>query len=576
MSRNEMDALGWDELDILLISGDAYVDHPSFGVALLGRWLQAHGYRVGIVAQPRWDTAEDIKCMGRPRLFAGVTAGAIDSMLAHYTAFRKKRSDDAYTPGGQSGTRPNHASMVYTGLVRQAFKGLPVILGGVEASLRRATHYDFWSNKLKRSILLDSKADLLVFGMGERAILEIANRLRARAEFDAPVKKVLRNIPGTVFAVNKSETWEAPGTVALREFPSHEAIQEDAKLLMKATIGSEHHTNEANSWAMQRTGDRRLVFAPPSPHLTTAELDRLYDLPFTRLAHPIYDQPIPADEMIRFSVTSHRGCSGGCTFCSIGLHQGRDIRSRSEESIRKEVEAMTKHPKWKGSVSDVGGPSANMWGAKCSLPAGDGPCRRPSCITPKICKFFKTEQDELAKMLDGLTHIQGVKHVRVASGVVYDLALKEKSYLSALVTDFVGGQLKIAPEHQNNRVLELMRKPSFDNFEEFLTTFENESRSAEKEQYVIPYLMSGFPGCRNEDMQDLSNWLKSRGWRPQQVQCFVPTPGAVATAMFYCGIDTKGKPIEVARTDAERLAQHRILMPDVGKPPKKTRQLSRR
>ncbi len=538
-TRREMEQLGYDELDILLVSGDAYVDHPSFGAALLGRWLAAHGWRVGIVPQPHWDTPEDVMRLGRPRLFAGVSAGALDSLVAHYTAFRKKRSDDAYTPGGLAGKRPNRAAIVYASLIKKAFPGLPIVLGGVEASLRRAAHYDFWSDCVRRSILLDSKADLLVYGMGERAILEIARR--------SADQQSLKNIPGTAFI----------GTcVAALRLPSYEEIQADPKKLMTATLGLEEQMRQG-VWASQAHAGRDVVFTPPAEPLSTQEMDKLYTLDFTRSPHPSYKEPIPAVEMIQFSITSHRGCAGGCSFCSLALHQGRRIASRSRESLETEVRGLTRRKDWTGSITDVGGPSANMWGARCT--ADPKACKRPSCLTPSLCPNFQDNQDELARLLQGLSQIHGVRHLRVASGVRHDLAMRSPAYVRALAARFTGGQLKLAPEHCSDAVLKLMRKPAFASFERFLTIFDKQSRAAGKEQYVVPYLMSGFPGCTDEDMRELSEWLAARGWKPRQVQCFLPTPGTVATAMFYAGIDPEGRRIKVARTDAERLRQHGIL-----------------
>lgn len=549
MSRAEMTALGWDALDVLLVTGDAYVDHPSFGAALLGRWLLGQGYRVGVVAQPRWDTAADVACLGRPRLFCGVTAGALDSMLAHYTAFRKKRHDDAFTPGGRAGARPNRASLVYTGLVRQAFPGLPVVVGGIEASLRRASHYDFWSNSLRRSLLLDSKADVLVYGMAERAILEIAARLDKGES--------LADIAGTVRALAKGDS--APDAEQVVLLPSHEEIAADPKALMTATLAIERQVHEGSRYAMQESGGRRVLIMPPAAPLTREELEAVYRLPFTRRAHPSYTEPVPALEMIQFSITAHRGCGGGCSFCSLALHQGRRIVSRGKQSILDEAAALAAHPQWTGSITDVGGPSANMWGARCRIDAKG--CRRTSCLTPEICRHFEADQRALRALLDAVAQVPGVRHVRVASGIRHDLALRDPAYVRTLVARYTGGQLKLAPEHACDRVLNLMRKPSFAVFERFLTVFERETRSAGKEQYVVPYLLTAFPGCTEADMRDLAAWLRKRGWKPRQVQCFVPTPGTVATAMYWAGIDPEGKPITVARTDSQRLRQHHLLAP---------------
>ncbi len=552
MSREEMRVLGWDALDILFVTGDAYVDHPAFGVALLGRWLTAHGYRVGLVAQPRWQDAEDIARMGRPRLFAGVTAGALDSLLAHYTAFRKKRHDDAYTPGGNAGARPNRACIVYANLVRRAFPGLPVILGGIEASLRRITHYDFWTDALRRSILLDAKADLLIYGMGERAVLETARRCAAGES--------LADIPGTARIAAPDQL---PTDAPVIRLPSHEAMEADPLQLLHATLALERQVHKGDSYAVQSVGTRAVILAPPAAPLSTEEMDRLYGLPFARAAHPSYTAAIPAEEMLRASVTSHRGCGGGCSFCSLALHQGRRISSRSEESILEEVRRMARRPRFSGAISDVGGPTANMWQAHCAL--GGASCRRASCCHPTPCKSFITPQRRHVALLRAIRDLPGIKHVRVASGIRADLALRDDEAVYAYTKEFTGGQLKVAPEHCSDAVLRLMRKPPLEIFERFLAAFRRNSRQAGREQYVVPYLMSGFPGCTDEDMRELARRLAVRGWKPQQVQCFIPTPGTVATAMFYAGADERGNPLYVARTDAERLRQHRILMPSFGR-----------
>ena len=551
MSRPEMDRLGWKELDVLLVSGDAYIDHPSFGTAMLGRWLVLHGYRVGIVAQPRWTSPDDLLVMGRPKLFAGVTAGALDSMLAHYTAFRKKRHDDAYTPGGLAGARPNRACLVYAGLVKQAFPKLPIVLGGIEASLRRITHYDFWTDKLRRSILLDAKADLLLYGMAERGILAAAQRLASSLPLADP------SIPGAAY-IGIAENLPAGAEVA--ELPAHEEILADPKKLMTATLAMEAHIHHASSYAIQRVEGRSLILTPPQS-IDTADLDRLYTLPFTREPHPAYKgKKIPAADMIRFSITSHRGCGGGCSFCTLAAHQGRTIRSRSRASIVAEAESMTRHPRFTGSISDVGGPTANMWGGACTTDPSR--CQRASCLFPEICPNFVVDQMRLIELLEKVRAVPGVKHVRVASGVRHDLALKDVRYIRALVRDFVGGQLKIAPEHLADDVLRLMRKPDSKVFEQFMDLFNKECAAAGKQQFVVPYLISAFPGCTRQHMEQLAKWLARRGWRPEQVQCFIPLPGTVAAAMYYAGIDATGQPIPVARTDAERLKMHYTLLGD--------------
>ena len=566
-TRKEMDRAGWSELDILLVSGDAYMDHPTFGIPLLGRLLVAHGYRVGIVAQPDWENPESLLDMGRPRLYAGVSAGAIDSMLAHYTAFRKLRHDDAYTPGGKHGKRPNRACIVYTNLVRRAFAGIPVILGGIEASLRRVTHYDFWTNKLRRSILLDSKADLAVYGMGEYAMLTAARRLDALGldqvdlrEHKDIIRESLADIQGTVYATNQAGLPDRSRTVFL---PSHEDITSDAPKLLEATLLLEQQVHEAKRYAVQECGGRFIVNAPPAPFLNEKEMDFLYDLPYARKQHPSYTEPVPAMSMIAESITSHRGCGGGCSFCSLALHQGRRIRSRSEESILREAKTIGAMHKKACSISDVGGPSANMWGATCAKDPSK--CKRKSCMFPKPCPSFSVRQEDQLDLLERVAEVDKIKNVRVASGVRYDLALREPKFLRRFIRQYVGGQLKVAPEHIADGVLNYMRKPGLDVFLQMLDVFAEESRKAGKEQYVIPYLMSSFPGCTEQDMRKLGNFLKERGWKPQQVQCFIPTPGTVATAMFYAEVDEKGNKIFVAKTDAQRLKLHHLLMPTMGR-----------
>lgn len=573
--------MGWERPDVLLVSGDAYVDHPSFGPALLGRWLVEHGFSVAILAQPRWEgpgALEDFSRLPRPRLFAGVTAGAIDSMLAHHTAFRKKRRDDAYTPGGKSGARPNRASIVYTGLARRVFPGLPVLLGGLEASLRRLSHYDFWTDSLRRSILLDSKADLILCGMAEQSLVKaalIADRLARESGSEEVDRKALaaacRHLPGAVTALPERELESLPEEIRgdLVRLPAHEEIEREPRKLLQATLELEKQVHQGRSHLCQLSGDRALLLAPFDFTAGSEKfMDRLYALPFARLPHPSYTQPIPAWEMIRTSITTHRGCGGGCSFCSLALHQGRRLTSRSRASILEEAENIAAGPKsgkgrggppkWAGSISDVGGPSANMWQGRCALDSGR--CTRPSCLFPQICPGFKVDQSRAVALLREVKDLPGVRHVRVASGVRFDLALQNSEALEAYCMEFTGGQLKVAPEHTCAPVLRQMRKPPPELFEKFLQAFARHSRQAGKEQYVIPYLISAFPGCTDEHMRALKKWLKQRGWSPKQVQCFIPTPGTVATAMFYCGQDAEDRPIPVARSDRDRLRQHHILL----------------
>ena len=552
-SLKEMQNLGWEELDILLIQGDAYIDHPAQGPALLGRWLIAHGYRVGLISQPRWQNPdqarEDLTAMGRPRLYAALSAGSMDSMLAHYTAFRKKRSDDALTPGGHSGARPNRATLVYSGLARAAFPGLPVLIGGLEASLRRLSHYDFWQDKLRRSFLLESKADLLVYGPGERPLLEAAERLKAG-------HSDLSGLPGTATAESAAEA-ARPGRV---ELPSHEAIESDRRLLMAATITAEKLAHNGGQTAYQISANQAVIIHPPAEVLTTAEMDRLYSLPFTRQAHPSYRLAVPALEVLSKSITTHRGCGGGCSFCSLALHQGRRISSRSADSITAEAKSLGRVKP--AALSDVGASTANLWNASCrSDPAR---CQRPSCLWPNLCPHLKADQGQWVGLLQKIAGLPNIKQVRVASGVRYDLALRDEKALEQFLAGFVGGQLKVAPEHLDPNVLKLMRKPAPDVFQKFIRLFQKVR--AGRPCYLIPYLISAFPGSDSKAMKHLAEWFQHRNWRPRQVQAFIPTPGTVATAMYYAGIDEKGQPLKVALSDRERLEQHSFLAPEKSAP----------
>ncbi|GAB6036074.1 YgiQ family radical SAM protein [Fundidesulfovibrio butyratiphilus] len=555
MSAEEMHALDWAELDVLLISGDAYVDHPSFGVPLLGRWLVAHGLRTGICAQPGWTDPSALLSMGRPRLFVGVSAGALDSMLAHYTAFRKKRSEDAYTPGGQAGARPNRAATVYANLARRAFPGLPVVLGGIEASLRRVSHYDFWTDALRRSIVLDAKATAVLYGMAEHSLLALARALDQTPNPDpAALRALVSRLPGAAFA---GRTEDVPQGMPVLTLPSHEAIHADPRLLVEATSLLERHVHQDTHVAVQPSGDRLVILTPPGRGIEGADLDALAELPFTREPHPVYTKPIPATAMMRTSLTTHRGCAGGCSFCALALHQGRRVRSRSRDSVLNEAARFRDLAGFTGSISDAGGPSANMWGARC---LGDpSRCVRPSCLTPSLCPQFSLDQNGYVDLLDALKALPHVRHVRVASGWRMDLALEDPRAMERMVRDYVGGQAKVAPEHISPHVLALMRKPGFAVFEEFRRLFEAQSARAGKKQYLIPYLMSAFPGCTRQDMRDMADWLRQNGWKPEQVQCFIPLPGTMAAAMFFARVDTKGRPLYVETTDAGRLAQHGLL-----------------
>jgi uncharacterized radical SAM protein YgiQ len=552
MSQREVDERGWDGVDVVFVSGDAYVDHPSFATAILGRVLEAAGYRVAVVAQPDWHSCEDWRRFGRPRLFFAVSAGNMDSMINHYTANRKVRNDDAYSPGGRIGLRPDRATLAYCQRARQAYKGVPVIAGGVEASLRRLAHYDYWSDKVRRSILLDAKADLVVFGMGEEAILQIARRLAAGQNI-----RQLRDMRGVAFAMGASET--APEEALV--LPSYEDVVRDTLAFAEATRLIHNETNPYNARRLVQWHDRQAVVCnPPRFPLPQKAMDAIYGLPYTRRPHPSYRDPIPAHEMIEDSVTIMRGCFGGCTFCSITAHQGRIIQSRSRESVVGEIQRMAENPDFKGVVSDIGGPTANMYEMKCRKPEVEAICRRQSCVHPTICKLLGTDHAPLVQLMREARRVPGVKKVLVASGIRMDLARRDPEYLRELAKHHVGGLLKVAPEHTDSEVLRLMRKPCNDDFEKFAAAFERESRKAGKRQHVVPYFIASHPGSNLDAMIDLALFLKRNGYRPDQVQDFIPAPMDVATAMYYTGIDpfTK-KPVDVARHLRDRKLQRALL-----------------
>lgn len=544
LNLEEARRLGWAELDIILISGDAYLDHPAQGPALLGRWLTAHGFRVGLLAQPDWRRPESFLKLGQPRLFAALSAGALDSMLAHYTAFRKKRRDDPLSPGGRPGFRPNRATLVYSGLARAAFPGKPVVIGGLEASLRRFVHYDFWQDKLRGPILLDAKADLLVYGPGERPLLALARRLAGQ---DGALAG--RGWPGT------AEAWPGPPPAEAVILPSLEEIAAQPFKLLEAALISEKLVHQGRRPLYQRAGGRGVLFQPPAEPLSVKEMDFLYQLPFSRRAHPGYRAPIPALTMLAASLTTHRGCGGGCSFCSLALHQGRRISSRSLKSVLAEAERLKiAYPKGL-FLSDLGGPTANMWGAVCRGRPDE--CARVSCLWPRKCPNFAADQKRWLAGLKAVAALPGLKGVRVASGLRFDLLLDDLQTAKEFLGAFGGGQLKVAPEHAADAVLKLMRKPPLKTFEKFLAAFEELSPAG---QFLVPYLISGFPGCREKDMAYLAAWLRRRNWRPRQVQSFIPTPGTVATAMYYAGRDPAGRPLETARSDRERQRQHQQLL----------------
>jgi uncharacterized radical SAM protein YgiQ len=552
MSMAEAKSYGWDELDIVFVTGDAYIDHPSFAMAILGRVLQAAGFRVGIVSQPDWHSCEDWKRFGRPRLFFGISAGNMDSMINHYTANRKVRNSDAYSPGGRIGLRPDRATLAYCQRAREAYKGVPVIAGGVEASLRRVAHYDYWSDKVRRSILLDSKADLVVFGMGENPIVEIAQRFA-----EGHSVREMRDMRGVAFALGASETPPSDAVV----LPSYEEICADKVAFAEATKLLHNETNPYNARRLvQWHGNQAIVVNPPQFPVSQDAMDRIYGFPYTRLPHPSYQEPIPAFNMIKDSVTIMRGCFGGCTFCSITAHQGRVIQSRSKDSVLKEIEEMTANPKFKGIISDIGGPTANMYQMRCTRPEVEAKCRRQSCVHPSICKLLGTDHGPLIELMREARGVPGIRKVLVASGIRMDLAQRSPEYMSELAQHHVGGLLKVAPEHASPDVLNHMKKPSIDEFGHFAEKFTRESKKAGKKQYLVPYFIASHPGSDLNAMIDLAVFLKRNGYKPDQVQDFIPAPMDVATAMYYTGMDpfTK-KPVYIARSLRDRKMQRALM-----------------
>jgi len=550
MNRNEMDLLGWDSCDVILVTGDAYVDHPSFGMAVIGRVLESQGFRVGIISQPDWNTTDQFKELGRPNLYFGITSGNMDSMVNRYTADRRLRHNDSYTPNDEGGKRPDRAVTVYAQKCREAFSNATIVIGGIEASLRRIAHYDYWSDKVRRSVLLDSKADLLLYGNAERAIVDVTHRF-ARGE----TPEDMRDIRGIAFATNTIlNGWTeldlhdidnheislvSPKKTDSRtviRLPSYEQVSEDPETYAHASRLLHIESNPGNARPLiQKHGNRNVwVTEPPIP-LTTKEMDGVFALPYARAPHPVYGEAkIPAWEMIRFSVNIMRGCFGGCSFCSITEHEGRIIQSRSEESILKEIEDIRdKVPGFTGVISDVGGPTANMYRMACKDKKIEAICRKPSCVFPDICKNLNTDHKPLIELYKKARKIDGVKKILVASGLRYDLAVKSPEYIKELASHHVGGYLKIAPEHTEDAPLAKMMKPGIGSYDRFKSMFETASRSAGKKQYLIPYFIAAHPGTSDHDMMNLAIWLKKNGFRADQVQTFLPSPMALSSAMYY-------------------------------------------
>ncbi|WP_373759477.1 YgiQ family radical SAM protein [Bacteroides heparinolyticus] len=579
-TKKETELRGWNELDVILFSGDAYVDHPSFGAAVIGRILEAEGLRVAIIPQPNWrDDLRDFKKLGRPRLFFGISPGCMDSMVNKYTANKRLRSDDAYTPDARPDMRPEYPSIVYTQILKRLYPDVPVVLGGIEASMRRLTHYDYWQDRVRPSILVDSGADSIIYGMGEKPIVELAGRLKRRLETTGTndgetasltkeeFKQLISDIPQMVYL--EKEVLAQEGDITLF---SHEECLKDKR---KEAANFRHIEEESNKYAaariLQKTGRQTVVVNPPYPPLTEAELDRSFDLPYTRLPHPKYKgKRIPAYDMIKFSVNLHRGCFGGCAFCTISAHQGKFIVSRSKESILKEVKALTELPDFKGYLSDLGGPSANMYRMKGQDEALCRKCRRPSCIHPRVCPNLNTDHRPLLDIYRAVDALPGIKKSFIGSGVRYDLLLHRsknaeankstEEYTRELIVRHVSGRLKVAPEHTSDRVLDVMRKPPFARFGEFKKIFDKINHEEGLRQQLIPYFISSHPGCREEDMAELAVITKRMDFHLEQVQVFTPTPMTVATEAWHTGYHPYTlEPVFCAKTPQQKLAQRRFF-----------------
>ncbi|WP_373843287.1 YgiQ family radical SAM protein [Bacteroides heparinolyticus] len=579
-TKKETELRGWNELDVILFSGDAYVDHPSFGAAVIGRILEAEGLRVAIIPQPNWrDDLRDFKKLGRPRLFFGISPGCMDSMVNKYTANKRLRSDDAYTPDARPDMRPEYPSIVYTQILKRLYPDVPVVLGGIEASMRRLTHYDYWQDRVRPSILVDSGADSIIYGMGEKPIVELAGRLKRRLETAGTddgetasltkeeFKQLISDIPQMVYL--EKEVLAQEGDITLF---SHEECLKDKR---KEAANFRHIEEESNKYAaariLQKTGRQTVVVNPPYPPLTEAELDRSFDLPYTRLPHPKYKgKRIPAYDMIKFSVNLHRGCFGGCAFCTISAHQGKFIVSRSKESILKEVKALTELPDFKGYLSDLGGPSANMYRMKGQDEALCRKCRRPSCIHPRVCPNLNTDHRPLLDIYRAVDALPGIKKSFIGSGVRYDLLLHRsknaeankstEEYTRELIVRHVSGRLKVAPEHTSDRVLDVMRKPPFARFGEFKKIFDKINHEEGLRQQLIPYFISSHPGCREEDMAELAVITKRMDFHLEQVQDFTPTPMTVATEAWHTGYHPYTlEPVFCAKTPQQKLAQRRFF-----------------
>lgn len=554
INKSDLQQRGWEELDVIIVSGDAYVDHPAWAAAILGRFMEHNGYQVGIIAQPDWRNLNDIRQLGQPRLFFAISGGNMDSMVNHYTADKKKRHEDAYSPGGKTGLRPDRPTIVYSNLVRQAYPGVPIVIGGVEASLRRLAHYDYWSDQVRRSILVDSKADLLVYGMGEHNLLEIARSLKGGKDI-----AYLRKLRGTCY-LSKSMPEHA------LELPSFEELVGDVRAFARATKMIQEEMNPFSARTLaQKQGDRWVIQNPFPLPLSTEQLDEIYELSFMRRYHPSYEAlgGVPGLKPVQFSIVTHRGCFGGCAFCSLSQHQGKFIQNRSAVSIVNEAHSLTNHPDFKGTIPDVGAPSANMYGLKGLDEELCHSCNRSSCLFPAVCKNLNTDHSPSVELWQRLRKIKEIKHFFVSSGVRYDLVLKDTSrrYLRDLCSYHVSGQLKIAPEHVSERVTRAMHKPGKSEYTRFMEAFKKVNLELGKDQYIVPYFISAHPGCDLQDTLELAEFVRDHlQYYPEQVQNFTPTPMTVSTCMYHTGLNPQnGKPIYVPRQDKERRWQRALL-----------------
>jgi uncharacterized radical SAM protein YgiQ len=553
LSPDELKTRGWNQVDVVLITGDAYVDHPAFGTAVIGRVLESAGYRVAVLSQPDWHSKAEFQKFGRPKLFFGISAGNMDSMVNRYTALKKVRNDDAYSEGGAPFRRPDRTVIVYAQRAREAFGDVPVIIGGIEASLRRFAHFDYWQNRIRRSILLDARADILVYGMGEGQVTEIADRLAQGERIDT-----IMNIRGTLFALNEGEHPPYGNGVVL---PSFKEVSEDHNHFNRATrLIYEHANPYTGRYLIQYHGRRPVVQLPPPPPFTEQEMDEIYGLPYTPKPHPAYSQPIPAFEMIKNSITIMRGCFGGCSFCSIVLHQGKFVQSRSVQSVLQEAEHLSRDRYFDGTITDLSGPTANMYAMKGADEKRCESCSRLSCIFPGICANLKTDHSRLITLMEQVKRLRGVKNLFIASGIRMDLALRDRTYIAEIAKRYTSGHLKVAPEHVSKPVLDVMRKPSKEVFERFRDLFDTYSRQAGREQYLVPYLIASHPGTTIDRALELALYLREQGYRPRQIQDFLPSPMSMATAIYLTGKDPlTGREVPVPQSEGEKRLYRALL-----------------